>query len=437
MTMDTRASAPRRWRLYGSLALAAVVVLAAYGIWSRMHAVSTLKAEAADAAIPRVQVDSPRAAPAQRTLVLPGSISAWYEAPIFAQVSGYVSHWYKDYGAPVKRGDVLATIEAPTVDAQYQAAKADLATAQARYQLAVVTAQRWAALSGTQAVAQQDVDIKNADMVAQRTVVAAAQQNVARYAAMVAFKRLVAPFDGIVIARNTDIGDYVNAAGGDASLRANATPLFSVADMHEMRIFVSVPQEYSTFLGPGLHATLTLPQDPAKQIPAQFLTTANAVKPVSRTVVTELTLANPNHAFWPGTYVDVHFTFPGDPGLLIVSEQAILFRSAHTQVALVEPDDRIHLQDVDLGRNLGTTVEILAGLKASDRFVANPSLGLLEGQRVKIVQPVKGYQPGQTAPPSPPPRPPAPSSPSAGLPPFGARAAAERAASEPGAGTAP
>ena len=142
--------------------------------------------------------------------------------------------------------------------------KADLATAQARYQLAVVTAQRWAALSGTQAVAQQDVDIKNADMVAQRTVVAAAQQNVARYAAMVAFKRLVAPFDGIVIARNTDIGDYVNAAGGDASLRANATPLFSVADMHEMRIFVSVPQEYSTFLGPGLHATLTLPQDPDK-----------------------------------------------------------------------------------------------------------------------------------------------------------------------------
>ena len=435
MTMDARSSAQRRRRLYGWLALGAAVVLAAYGIWSRSHAVSTLKTQADDAAIPRVQVASPTAAPAQRSLVLPGSINAWYEAPIFAQVSGYVSHWYKDYGAPVKKGAVLATIEAPSVDAQYEAARADLATAQARYQLAVVTAQRWAALSGTQAVAQQDVDIKKADAVAQRTVVAAAQQNVARYAAMVAFKKLIAPFDGVVIARNTDIGDYVNAAGGDASLRANATPLFSVADMHALRVFVSVPQEYSTFLAPGLHATLTLPQNPEKQIPAQFLTTANAVKPTSRTVVTELTLANPNHVLWPGTYVDVHFTFPGDPGLLIVPEQALLFRSAGTQVALVEPDNRIHLQNVDLGRNLGTDVEILSGLKASDRFVANPSLGLLEGQQVKVVQPVKGYQPVQPSPPPQAPR--APSPPAATPPPFSARAAAERAASEPGAGTAP
>ena len=292
MTMDAeRAPFRRRRRLYGWLALAAAGrSWPAYGIWSRSHAVSNLKTEADDAAIPRVQVTSPTAAPAQRTLVLPGSISAWYEAPIFAQVSGYVSHWYKDYGAPVKRGDVLATVDSPSVDADFGAAKANLATAQARYQLAVVTAQRWAALSGTQAVAQQDVDIKKADAVAQRTVVAAAQQNVARYAAMVAFKRLIAPFDGIVTARNTDVGDYVNAAGGDAGQRSNATPLFSVADVHKLRVFVSVPQEYAAFLTPALHTTLTLPQSPDKQIPAQFLTTAKAVKLASRTVVTELTL---------------------------------------------------------------------------------------------------------------------------------------------------
>jgi RND family efflux transporter MFP subunit len=403
------------------------------GIWSRFNAVSTLKAESDDAAIPRVQVVSATAAPAQRTLVLPGSISAWYEAPIFAQVSGYILHWYKDYGALVKKGDVLATISAPAVDAQFQAARADLATAQARYQLAVVTAQRWAALSGTQAVAQQDVDIKKADAVAQKAEVAAAQQNVARYAAMVAFKTLVAPFDGVVIARNTDIGDYVNAAGGDASLRATATPLFSVADMHALRVFVSVPQEYSTFLAPGLQATLTMPQSPEKQIPAKVLTTANAVRPTSRTVVTELTLPNPNHALWPGTYVDVHFTFPGDAGVLIVPAQALLFRSAGTQVALVEPDNRIHLQDVVLGRNLGTNVEVRSGLTISDRFVANPSLGLLEGQQVRIVQPVKGYQPAQSRAP---PAPRADSRPAA-PPPFSAKAAAQRAASEPGAGTAP
>jgi membrane fusion protein (multidrug efflux system) len=396
MTMDinSQSSLQRRGRLYGALAVGAAVALAGYGIWSRSHAVSTLNRQTDDAAIPRVQVGAPKAAPDQRMLVLPGSISAWYEAPIFAQVSGYVSHWYKDYGAPVKRGDVLATVEAPSVDADFGAAKANLATAQARYQLAVVTAQRWAALSGTQAVAQQDVDIKKADATAQKTEVEAARQNVARYAAQSAFKRLVAPFDGIVTARNTDVGDYVNAAGGNAGPRSNATPLFSVADVHKLRVFVSVPQEYSAFLTPALRATLTLPQNPEKQIPAQFLTTAKAVRPASRTVVTELTLPNATGDLLPGAYVDVHFSFPGDPGVLIVPEQALLFRTGGTQVALVGAGNRIHLQSVALGRNLGTDVEVLSGLKASDRFVANPSLGLLEGQQVKAVQPAQGYQPG-------------------------------------------
>ena len=400
MTMhaDSKSPLQRRGRLYGALALGAAVALAAYGIWSRSHAVSTLNKQTDDAAIPRVQVGVPKAAPDQRTLVLPGSISAWYEAPIFAQVSGYVSHWYKDYGAPVKRGEVLATVESPTVDADFGAAKANLATAQARYQLAVVTAQRWAALSGTQAVSQQDVDIKKADATAQKTEVEAARQNVARYAAQSAFKRLVAPFDGIVIARNTDVGDYVNAAGGDAGQRSNATPLFSVAEVHKLRVFVSVPQEYAAFLTPALRATLTLPQNPDKQIPAQFLTTAKAVKPASRTVVTELTLANPTGDLLPGAYVNVHFSFPGDPGLLIVPEQALLFRTEGTQVALVGAGNRIHMQSVGLGRNLGTDVEVLSGLKPGDRFVANPSLGLLEGQQVKAVQPVQGYQPGAKGP---------------------------------------
>src|ERR1700677_4825992 len=175
MTMNDHGKSPlqRRGRLYGALALGAVVVLAGYGIWSRSHAVSALNTQTQDAAIPRVQVGAPTAAPNQRTLVLPGSISAWYEAPIFAQVSGYVSHWYKDYGATVKTGDVLATVESPSVDAEFGAAKANLATTQARYQLAVVTAQRWAALSGTQAVSQEDVDIKKADATAQKTEVGA------------------------------------------------------------------------------------------------------------------------------------------------------------------------------------------------------------------------------------------------------------------------
>jgi RND family efflux transporter MFP subunit len=387
----------------GLLALIAVLIaggIAAYGIWSRSEAVAELQKTADDSALPRVQVMSPKPGPAQRTLTLPGNIDAWFEAPIYAQVSGYVSHWYKDYGALVKEGDVLADIDTPSLDAQFAASKANLAVVQARYRLAEVTAKRWQALSGTQAVSQQDVDVKTADAAEQKAQVAAAQQDVARYQALIAFKQLKAPFDGVVTARRTNIGDYVNAAGGDPTLHSASAALFSVADIHKMRIFVSVPQNYADVLKPGLTATLTLPQDPDKPIPAQFLTTANAVSTATRTVVTELTVDNAKRELWPGTYVNVHFTFPSDPNLLILPEQALLFRAQGMQVAVLDDHDRVHLQNVVLGHNLDTEVQIVSGLKATDKFVGNPSLGLLEGQQVKIAQPVPGYQPGQATTPA-------------------------------------
>jgi RND family efflux transporter MFP subunit len=389
-----RAASGRRGSLLVLISVAIAGCLAAYGIWSRDQTVVSLKQTAEDAALPRVQVVSPKPGPAQRTLTLPGNINAWYEAPIYAQVNGYVSQWYKDYGAKVKAGDVLATIETPSLDAQYAASKANLAVMQARYKLAEITARRYSALSGTQAVSQQDVDVKNADAAAQKAQVAAAEQDVARYGAQIAFKRVVAPFDGVVTARRTDIGDYVNAAGGDAGLRNAASPLFNVADIHALRIFVSVPQEYAEILKPGLTATLTLPQAPDNPITARFLTNANAVAPASRTIVTELTVDNADGALWPGNYVNVRFTFPSDPKILIVPEQALLFRAEGMQVALLDDQDRVHLQNVVLGKNLDTDVQITAGLKPTDRIVASPSLGLLEGQQVKIVQPVPGYQPG-------------------------------------------
>jgi membrane fusion protein (multidrug efflux system) len=382
------------------LALIGVVVaggLAAFGIWSRSDTVANLKQEADDAAIPRVQIVSPKPGPPHRTLTLPGNIDAWYEAPIYAQVSGYVAHWFKDYGAPVKAGDVLATISTPSLDAQFEASKAKLEVAQARYKLAVITAKRWAALSGTQAVAQQDVDVKAADAAEQKAEVAAAEQTVAQFQAMVAFKNLVAPFDGVVTARRTNVGDYVNSTGGDSTVRSTPAALFSVADIHQMRIFVSVPQDYADALKPGLTATLTLPQNPGNPIPAQFLTTANAVNTPTRTIVTEFTVDNAKGELWPGTYVNVHFNFPSDANILIVPEQALLFRAQGMQVAVVDGEDRVHLQDVALGRNLNIEVEIVSGLKATDKIVANPSLGLLDGQQVKIVQPVQGYQPGSSS----------------------------------------
>ncbi len=386
----------RRSRIGGVVGLGlglAALGLAAFGIWSRETTLASLHDRANDAAIPRVQIISPMPGPARRSLSLPGNLNAWYEAPIYAQVSGYVKMWFKDYGAAVKAGDLLATIDSPTIDAQFAAAQANLAVAQARNKLAEVTAKRWQALAGTQAVSQQDVDQQTANATVTRSQVQAAQQEVARYQALVAFKRVVAPFDGVVTARRTDIGDDVNAAGGDVSTRGTASALFSVADIHEMRVFVQIPQDYADVLKPGLTATLSLPNDPARQYPIRFLTSANAVNPQTRTVVTELTVPNPKHELWPGTYVSVHFSVPADANILILPEQALLFRAQGMQVALLDQHDHVHLQNITLGLNLGTTVQVIGGLGRNDRVIDNPSLGLLEGEAVKVVAPAHGYGP--------------------------------------------
>ena len=383
----------QRTRRVVVIVVVVVGVLALYGIWTRVASVSELSKAAGDTAIPRVQLISPEPAPESQTLTLPAEIAAWYQAPIYAQVSGYVSTWLKDYGAPVKRNEPLATIETPALDAQYAAAKANLEAVKARSHLADVTAQRWLDLSGTEAVSQQDVDVNRADALPQKAEVTVAAQNLAHYEALTTFKTVVAPFDGVVTDRRTNVGDYVTAAGGDASGRGAATALFTVSDIDQLRIFVSVPQTYQYILEPGLTANVTLPQAPGELLEARFLTTANAVVPATRTVVTELQIDNRQHRLWPGSYANVHLTFAGDPGLLVLPEQALLFRAQGMQVALVDDHDRVHLRNVVLGQNLELDVQIVSGLKSTDRVVANPPLGLLDGQEVKIVQPVAGYRP--------------------------------------------
>lgn len=396
---------PRRGSLFGIVLVGAAMVLAVIGILSRQAAVAALADRADDAAIPRVEIVSPEAGPPRRALTLPGNINAWYQAPIYAQVAGYVKSWSKDYGAQVKAGERLAVIDSPTIDAQFAAAKANLAVAEARDKLAQVTARRYQALSGTQAVSQQEIDIQVANAAVQHSLVEAAQHDVARYQAQVGFEQVVAPFDGVVTARLTDIGDYVNAAGGDVNARGAASELFSVADIHEMRLFVSLPQDYSDILKPGLTATFTLPNAPERHENATFLTSANAVNPQTRTIVTELVIDNKDRRFWPGTYASVHFEVPSNPDILILPEQALLFRAQGLQVALLDGHGRVHLQNVTLGLNLGNTVQVLAGLKKTDRVINNPSLGLLEGEAVKVVQPVHGYDAADTPAPSPQPAP--------------------------------
>jgi membrane fusion protein, multidrug efflux system len=374
-----------RGLLVTAVIAAAVIVLVVSGIWTRQSTLASLRVTADQEAVPQVQIIYPQPGPRTHALDLPGNIDAWYQAPIYAQVSGYVKMWCKDYGAQVRTGDLLATISAPELDEEYAAAKARLAVAEAQYRLGALTARRFRALSGTQAVSQQQVDVETADAAAEEAQVEAAQHDVARYAALEGFKRVVAPFDGVVTSRRTDIGDYVNAAGGDVGPQGGATELFTVADIHEMRVFIAVPQDYAGDLRPGLQATLTLPQFPGQTFDASFLTTARAFDPVSRTVTTELTVPNPDHAIWPGTYADVRLIVPTDPDVLVVPEQALLFRAQGMQVAVVTPQNTVHLQDVTLGLNLGSTVQITSGLRPTDRVIDNPSDGLLAGEPVQVV----------------------------------------------------
>ena len=381
----------RRTLLIFGLPAVLVVALLVYGLVGRERSLAAVTRVSNEQAIIPVQVISPQRGPATRPLVLPGTVRAWYEAPIFAQVAGYVHSWNEDYGATVKSGQLLATIDAPSLDAQYAAVKANLSVAQANYRLAVSTAARWQALAGTPAVSQQEVDVQAAGASARKAEMEAAAQEVARYAALEAFKRVVAPFDGVVTARLTDVGSYVNAAGGDLSARGSSTELFTVADVHEMRVFVSVPQDYANLLGPNITASLHEPSQPGKTIQAKFLTTARAFNANTRTAETELTVDNSNHSLWPGTFVEVVFQVPTDPAVLTMPEAALIFRAEGAQVAIVDARNHVHLRNVTLGQNLGTTVQITSGLSPGDKLVNNPPAGLLEGQLVQPVTPATGY----------------------------------------------
>jgi membrane fusion protein (multidrug efflux system) len=381
----------RRTVLIAALPVVVAAALLIGGIVEREHALGKLRDVAKAQSVAAVQIIAPTPGPTRRPLVLPGTVSAWYQAPIFAQVSGYVHAWSVDYGATVKAGQLLATIDTPSLDAQYSAAQAELRVAQANYRLAVITAKRWQALEGTVAVSQQEVDVQTAGAEARKAELEAAEQNVARYAALEAFKRVVAPFDGVVTARLTDVGSYVNAAGGDVSVRGPSTELFTVADIHELRVFVSVPQDYADQLAPSLTALIHLPSQPGNLIEAKYLTTARAFSTNTRTAVTELTVDNFKHALWPGTYVDVTFQVASDPNVLTMPEEALIFRAAGTQVAVVDANNRVHLRDITLGQNLGQTVQVTSGLSPSDKLVNNPPAGLLDGETVQPVTPVTGY----------------------------------------------
>jgi RND family efflux transporter MFP subunit len=367
-----------RLRHYGWTALAIAVVIAVMGIFNRSRSETQLTQWTREQAIPEVAVVTPQRGVGGQELVLPGQVEANYEAPIHARVSGYLKMWYEDIGAHVKAGQLLAEIDTPDLDQQLLQAQASLASAKADAELAQLTAKRWKASIVANAVSQQTIDEKVGDATARQAQADAAAANVQRLNVLESFKRVVAPFDGIVTARKTDIGALINASG------ESGPELFSVADLHKIRVYVRVPQAFSSMLTPGMTAVLKLPQFPDQPFEAKLDTTSNAIDHDSRTVLAEFLTDNPNGKLWPGTYAETHLQLPANPTMLHVPTSALLFRQEGMMVAAVGKDDKVELRSVTLGRDLGTQVEVLSGVGATDRIIDIPPDSIATGDKVRL-----------------------------------------------------
>jgi RND family efflux transporter MFP subunit len=393
---SARPISPRKLRRAGILAAAIALAIAVIGIVIRQIKAHEVASWTDAQAIPTVDVVMPRPEAHGTPLVLPGNINAWYEAPIYARVSGYLKKWYFDYGAHVKKGQVLAVIDTPDLDAQYAAALATLNSARARVNVwkaqmdfAKTTYIRWRD-SPHGVVSEQERESKKASYesaVAQYDAtiadVKSDEGEVDRLQALEQFKKLVAPFDGVVTARNTDIGDLINAGSGDAG--GGATPqLFRVADMHKMRVFVQIPQAMSGSIEAGMTAELDVPQYPDRTFKAVVATTSRAINSTARTLLVELYAANPNDVLEPGMYTEVHFDLPANSHVLTIPATALVFRESALQAAVVGPDGRAELKEITLGRNLGDDVQVLTGLTTSDRVINNPPDSLIDGEVVKV-----------------------------------------------------
>jgi RND family efflux transporter MFP subunit len=379
----------------GLIAAVIAILIAVTGLLLRWFHVREVTQWTDARAVPTVAVLTPQRGVTGLQTVLPGNIQAWYEAPIYARVSGYLKGWYFDYGAHVKKGQILAAIDTPDLDAQLNAALATLKSAvaqtkvrQAEMEFADTTYVRWRD-SPPGVVSDQEREQKKADYNsaqarynASLADVSSDQGRVDNLKALEGFKLLTAPFDGIVTQRNTDIGALINVGSGSA----NAPQLFRVVDVHEMRVFVQVPQEISAPIRPGLSADLHLPQYPDRVFKATVATTSAAISESSRTLLVELHADNAQGLLQPGTYAEVHFELPDDPHTVRIPASALIFRQDGMQVAVLRPGNHIELRPIKLGKNLGTDVEVLTGLTPEDRVVDSPPDSLANNEVVGIAQ---------------------------------------------------
>lgn len=372
------------------LAVIASLVVLFYRIYEGQHEAVALQKDAVESAITPVALTYAKQSEATDTITLPGTVEGWFEAPIYARVEGYVKAWYKDYGALVKKGDVLAELTTPDLDAEYQQALADLESERAKNALAQLTAQRYVAMREHQALSEQAISVQLAEAQAEAAKVSAAEQKVKNIAAFIGFKKITAPFDGVVTQRNINVGDLVSK-DGSISTTNSKNNLFTVAVVDKLRLFVNVPSRFGPFLHPGLKADVTVPQIPNRHFNFEFLTVAKGFDVGTRTAVTVFTIDNKDRALWPGSYATVRLTAPVESGVTTIPTSALVFQEHGTQVAVVTEDNRVHFKPIEVTKILDNIIELTSGVSASDRIINNPSAALLEGDKVRIVTPAAGY----------------------------------------------
>ena len=364
------------------LALLAVALLLAFvGEIDRVVARSSLAKQSAIDALLTVVTVKPSRTDLGEELVLPGTVQAFIESPIYARTNGYLKAWYTDIGSAAKKGELLAEIETPEVDQQLTQAVADLATARANEALSQTTNARWKDLLKTESVSQQDADEKAGDAAAKNAAAEAAAANVSRLRELESFKRVVAPFDGIITARNTDIGALINAG------QSAGSELFRLADTRKLRIYVQVPEPYAAAAKPGLEADLSFSEQRGKAYTATVVRTSNALDPGLRTLQVELQLDNSERELFPGAYAEVHFKLAGNARSLRLPAITVLFRAPGLQVATVDAQQHIQLKSIVEGRDFGNTIEVLSGLDADDAVVINPPDSIINGMAVRVATP--------------------------------------------------
>lgn len=378
---------PRKALTIVAIALAVLLLAGALTLISRAGRERALAKETELETIPTVAVVHPQPEASDQELVLPGSLLAYEESPIYARTSGYLVRWYKDIGSRVTEGDLLAAIDTPEIDQELNQAKAARQQMVAQLDLAKISAERWENLRKSDSVSAQEADTQTSGYKQALANLAAADANVHRLEELENFKRVYAPFTGVLTRRNVDPGALINAGTGAAGTTGSMTPgseLFVIAKVDPLRVFASVPQAYSPFIKAGGKATITLQELPGEKFSATIARTAEAIDPATRTLLTEVDVPNKNGRLLPGSLGQVHFAVGSNVNNVTVPVNALLFRSAGAQVAVVGPDHKVQLRQITIGRDYGTTLEILAGVSTGDLVIINPSDSLEEGQQVNV-----------------------------------------------------